>query len=335
MSTRQRLEEFKRKLAESQHGSSSAQTKQANKPTDTREVPKVQNPDPKTLEATSPSRRNNNPQTSKARGDDSVKESPKSSIFQQRIEHEKTKREGSIDRILSKYRDSAPEKEPADNVHARERSAQVDKILAKYKNDKIDRGQSKVFQVSSSSVKQNTVTKKTTHKQSGNGRKITGKSLSPNSEKDSGYGSSAASESKYRQRWTPSEVSRVQVPRSAMEYDAARLNSGDKRDRTRDTVKQDERHHQSVQSSKQADMVNQRDFDATLKSMLETRQGHHSRRTEAWAKNMQALKSGANNNQVMQYFIFKVLTVLFQDHSLKEKLSWHVIAVMVPKVIQL
>ena len=311
MSTRQRLEEFKRKLAESQLGKVTTSSKQSDGDGNSTEAVRAPTPKQKVIESTTPSTKTNTRPTSRSekvevpKSDSKVvKEVPKSSIFQHRIEHEKPKRERSIDRILSKYRTSATETQ-ADNADSRERSAQVDKILAKYRSTdkKVDtRNDSKVFQVAPSGSQKTVKKRATNNRTDSNKQAVAEKSPSPQSERDSGYGSSVASESKYRERWTPNEVSRVQVPNSAMEYDAARLHSGDQRHQKRDTVKQDERHYQSIKSSKLLEHTSQRDFDATLKSMLEMRQGHHSRRTEAWANNMQAAKNVTNSNQVFVLF---------------------------------
>lgn len=236
---------------------------------------------------------------------------PKSSIFQHRIEHEKPQRERSIDRILSKYRVTG--EETGDSVHARERSAQVDKILAKYNQGKIApemQTVSKDSKVSNVKDRRNKdLSKKSRQSQiQPQQRVVNNKSSSPSSEQDSGYNSSATPEYREKTRWTPSSVSRVRVPNSAMEYNAARINSGNQGHHiVRETVNQDIRQRPAAENFKSEDRHSpgrQRNFEATLKSMLNTRQGHHSRRTDAWSTDLhQAMKTVKGEDKVCSHVI--------------------------------
>lgn len=290
MSTRQKLEDFKRKLAESREGSrpahglvnSTIQDKSAQDKIENikRSSPTVSSVAVSHSISTTPERKaaNTNPatQTRANTGRQSQKESSErrspTQTFQKRVEQDRPVHKHSIDKILNKYRS-------ADSINTAQdasiRTAQVDKILAKYKSDKnlADVNSEKSQQHSSRTwdgKHSKPVRERAAHNSARNALKAVA-NKEENEDRTSEHMSASDSASRVR---APLTYTRVKVPRSAMEYDALLLNKA---------ADHQPSHSAKSQPTQNGDLKNERrDFESTLKSMLEAR-GQKGRRTEAWS----------------------------------------------------
>ena len=218
--------------------------------------------------------------------------------FQSRIQHEAPSRERSIGELLSKYR--AGKKDTNETERINQRTAQVDHILAKYNSRKKpaqvgDTKSSTVTPTTESSSRQESHGhrqeshrhRQESHRQrqeshrhrqeshrhredSHRHRQTVQKAASAKPERRELEEQKLAASFK---RANTIEYSRVRVPNSAMEYDAPKINSAHDETVTAKPVKQ---------PTTNSHVKGQTSFQATLEAMLDSRQGHHKKRTDAW-----------------------------------------------------
>jgi len=150
LSTRQKLEEFKRKLAEARNGQRPATTDESLRTVDeTTEVTNHKSAFERydsgrnraeresSARMVRPDRRVQTVQevpSQKGRPGSQIYQPIPDTTFQKRIEEEKTPRQVSVDEIINKYRPK--HKSQDDEMTAKEKAAKVDEILAKYRNQK-------------------------------------------------------------------------------------------------------------------------------------------------------------------------------------------------------
>ena len=276
MSTRQKLEEFKRKLAESRQGQRTGDTTPS-----THSVPATPLKESRDVTHTSDHMTTRTKPEVKNIQETANNTSP-TETFQSRIQHEAPSRERSIGELLSKYR--AGKKDANETERINQRTAQVDHILAKYssrkKPDQV--GDTKRAAVSltseSSSKPESHRLESHRHRQeshrhredSHRHRQTVQKAASAKPERRELEEQKLAASFK---RANTIEYSRVRVPNSAMEYDAPKINSAHDETVTAKPVKQ---------PTTNSHVKGQTSFQATLEAMLDSRQGHHKKRTDAW-----------------------------------------------------
>lgn len=276
--TRQKLEEFKRKLAESQNKDQSQVSQPDHAKPESASNHKASNnnsykqehvnqethssvkPDDTQHRSVVWANKTDRTSSSRQQSEPSSQVNTQHTVTKAENKHKRThsgsrqERPQSIQNILNKYRTNT---DPREIEKSQERSAKVEEILARYRNEKA--GSARTAS-SEEAIRQNKV------------NVINGViSTQPNQAQYDEYARQPSGKTRTK------EYDIVSQPNSAMVFRAVRLNSSpqkgieDKYNRESPSRKYglDEKHVT-------------KDFESTLKSMLETKNGHNKKRTDAW-----------------------------------------------------
>lgn len=290
-STRQKLEEFKRKLANSQQGHRHDSNESSL--TSTSQVPK---------ESTLGTEANTTASSPMIETNHAKLDIKSTESFQSRIQQENPNRENTIHNILSKYRSG--NKDANAEARASKRTAQVDQILAKYAGG--DRS------------KKANEHKLSTAKQASASRHLTGTNTQNPQSKPASAPSSRRqakdlSKPSDNLRHGQSAVAhtRLKVPNSEMEYEVAVINTVTNKTLPRQIESSSTREPNTRAAN--SNMSRYDSFQATLQAMLEHRQGNHKRRTGAWTKTEAAQKP--TNKQVSQSYMKVYISFVVVDST--------------------